>query len=284
MISRYAFDGRKLKTMYEEPWKLRLPAFRVFGNLYFVGNQDGASWLLDCGKDLILFDTNYPTADTLLIDSIWSLGFDPKKITAIFHTHGHFDHFGATELLRALSGAKVYLGEADVRMFAERPELSCIGDSENAYLTTFEADVSVKDGDCFTFGDTKIRCVACPGHSPGATSYFFNVTDGERTLTACLHGGAGLNTLCRPYCEAHGVNWRADFVASLQSVMDEPVDIFLGNHTPQNDTAGRMDRLMKGEKDAFVDRSAWRAFLESVLALYEQMLRDEADGTDMIAY
>ena len=282
MRSKYAFYKGNLKTMYEQPWKLALDAFRVFGNLYFVGNQDGASWLVDSGEGLILFDTNYPTADTLLIDSIWSLGFNPRDIVAIFHTHGHFDHFGATELLRAMSGAKVYLGEKDAAMFKENPVLAHTEDSDYAYLPVFKPDVLVKDGDVFTIGKTTIRCSACPGHSPGATSYFFDVTDGERTLTAGLHGGAGLNTLCRTYIETYGVNWREDFVASLCGAMNEKVDIFLGNHTPQNDTAGKRARMLAGETDAFVDSNAWKAFHECMLCKFQTMLADEAAGTDMI--
>lgn len=282
MRSKYAFYKGNLKTMYEQPWKLALDAFQVFGNLYFVGNQDGASWLVDSGEGLILFDTNYPTADTLLIDSIWSLGFNPRDIAAIFHTHGHFDHFGATDLLKALSGAKVYLGEKDAEMFETRQELSHTQDSEYAFLPVFKPDVRIKDGDVFVIGRTTIRCSACPGHSPGATSYFFDVTDGERTLTAGLHGGAGLNTLCRPYCEEYGVNWRADFLASLRGAMNEKVDIFLGNHTPQNDTAGKRARMLAGEKDAFVDSGAWKAFHEGMISKFQTMLADEANGTDMI--
>lgn len=282
MRSKYAFDKRNLKTMYEEPWKLALGAFRVFGNLYFVGNRDGASWLVDSGAGLILFDTNYPTADTLLIDSIWSLGFNPRDIVAIFHTHGHFDHFGATMLLKALSGAKTYLGEKDAEMFESRPVLAHTQDGDYAFLPVFRPDVRIKDGDVFSIGKTTIRCCACPGHSPGATSYFFDVTDGKRMLTAGLHGGAGLNTLCRTYCEEYGVNWREDFLASLCGAMNEKVDIFLGNHTPQNDTAGKRARMLAGETDAFVDSGAWKAFHEGMICKFQTMLDDEANGTDMI--
>ena len=280
MPSKYAFRIENLKTMFEEPWKLRAPAFRVFGNLYFVGNLDGASWLLETEEGLILFDTNYPTADCLLLNSIWSLGFDPAKIVAIIHTHGHFDHFGATALLKNLSGAKVYLGEADAEMFEKRPELSCIGDSRYAYLTLFEPDVRVKDGDRFTFGSTTLRAVSCPGHCPGATSWFFPVTDGERTYRVGLHGGAGLNTLCRDYREAHGVDWRESFLESIDKVIGEPVDIFLGNHTGQNNLMEKYGRMQAGEGNPFVDAGAWRAFLTDLRRRFLRMLEEERDGTD----
>ena len=111
-MSRYAFHPEHIKGMLEAPWEQAAPAFQVFGNLYFVGNQDGASWLVESSEGLILFDTNYPTADALLMDSIWSLGFNPRDIAAIFHTHGHFDHMGATDLIKALSHASLILRTA----------------------------------------------------------------------------------------------------------------------------------------------------------------------------
>lgn len=252
----------------------------MFGNLYFVGNHSGASWLVDSGEGLILFDTNYPTTAALLIDSIWSLGFNPRDIVAIFHTHGHFDHFGATALIQALSGAKTYLGEADAEMFRVRPELALIESGYYSYLETFTPDVVVRDADVFTIGITTIRAVACPGHTQGAMSYFFTVTDGSNTLTAGLHGGAGLNTLTREFCEKYSVNWRADFLASIDKVIDEPVDIFLANHTKVCHTAQKYQLLCQGN-NAFIDSDEWQRFLISLRTDYENMcLREQGVELD----
>ena len=44
-------------------------------------------------------------------------------------------------------------------------------------------------------GNTKIVAIATPGHTPGAMSYFFEVTDGIEVYRAALHGGAGPNIL-----------------------------------------------------------------------------------------
>lgn len=259
-MSKYAFDPAHLKTMYEKPWKLRADAFRVFGGLYFVGNQDGASWLLKTDAGPVLFDTNYPTASAMLVDSIHSVGVDPRELVAIFHTHGHFDHFGSTEYLAELSGAKTYLGAADAEMFRERPALAMTADAHESHLELFVPDVEVQDGESFSFGSTVISAIATPGHCPGATSYFFDVTEGERTCRVGLHGGAGLNTLCRSFREQWGLDWRPDFLASIRKVIDEPVDIFLGNHTGQNRALQKAAALSGGD-NPFIDPSEWRKFL-----------------------
>ena len=259
----------------ETPWELRLPAFRVFGNLFFVGNKNGASWLVDTGAGLILFDTNYPTMDALLIHSIWSSGHNPEDIAAIIHTHGHYDHFGATDLIRALSGAKTYLGRPDAEMFEQRPELSYRDAVQNAYLELFDADVAVEDGQEFTIGNTHLRAVATPGHCPGAMTWFFNVTDGDRVLTAALHGGAGLNTVAADYREKFGVDWRQDFLGSIHKLMNEKADIFLGNHTAQNGTEEKLARLQAGDRDAFVDPGELPRFLAGLEKELRGMLETE---------
>ena len=276
MASKYAYKIENLKTMFERPYELKLPAVRVFGNLYFVGNQDGASWLVETEEGLLLFDTNYPTADALLLDSIWSLGFDPRKIIAIFHTHGHFDHFGATDLIKNLSGAKTYLGIEDAQMFRERPELALIHDGREAWLEIFTPDVEVKDGDVFHFGSTTVRAMACPGHCPGATHYFISVSDGCKTLTAGLNGGAGLNTLCVDFREQYGVDWREDFLNSIHKALEEKADIFLGNHTGQNHAQEKIARLRE-DPMAFVDPGEWTAFHLDLKQRFLTMCAEEAE-------
>ena len=37
---------------------------------------------------------------------------------------------------------------------------------------------------------------------------------------------------------------------------------FIGNHVWNNDTFGKYKRMVAGEKDAFVDSSEWKRFLE----------------------
>lgn len=278
-MSSFAFKPEKMKCMLETPWELAAPAFRVFGNLYFVGNQDGASWLLDTSDGLILFDTNYPTAASLLLDSIWSLGFNPRDIIAIFHTHGHFDHFGATNLIKALSGAKTYLSQIDAQVFLEQPELALLEDSGYPYLKLFTPDVTVHDNQELRFGDTVIRCVTCPGHTPGTTSYFFNISDGQQTLRAGLHGGAGLNTLCEEFRQTYGIDWREDFLASIEKVYHEQVDVFLGNHTAQNDALTKYRHYLQTGENKFVDPTAWAAFLDFIRNLYDQMTEEELQGS-----
>ena len=260
---------------YDRPWECRMPAFRVAGNLYFVGNTSGASWLLDTAAGPVLFDTNYPTLAPLLLESIREAGFQPESIAAIFHTHGHYDHYGATDHLKTLSGAPVYMGKADVQMLRQRPELGLAHLGKHIFPHPPVADVELVDEDVIPIGGVPIRCVACPGHTPGAMSFFFPVTEDGRTYTVAIHGGAGLNTLERSFIEEYGVNWRQDFLNSIGKLMPESVDIFLANHTKVCHTAQKYQLLCQG-KNAFINPNEWQRFLHGLRADYENMcLREQ---------
>lgn len=260
---------------YERPWECRFPAFRVVGELYFVGNTSGASWLLNTPEGPVLFDTNYPTLAPLLLDSIREAGFQPESIAAIFHTHGHYDHYGATEQLKALSGAPVYMSKADAQMLRQRPELGLAHLGKKIFPEPPDTDVELEDEDVITIGSVPIRCVVCPGHTPGAMSFFFPVTEGGKTYTAAIHGGAGLNTLKRDFMEEYGVDWRQDFLNSIEKLLPEQVDIFLANHTKMCHTAEKYQQLLQGN-NAFIDPEAWQVFLKSLRADFVAMcLREE---------
>lgn len=285
MPSKYAFIVEKYEHFYRYPEQYRMKPFRIFGNLYFVGNADVGSYLIDTGDGLILIDTTYPTTRALLVQSIWEAGFNPGAIKYILHTHGHFDHFGGTGLIVSLSGAKTYLGAPDAEMFRKRPEMALISDVRYAYLELFTPDVELKDGDVITLGNTRIRAISTPGHTKGVMTYIFDVTAGKETHTAGLYGGIGVNTLCRDFIEKYGnADCRDVHLKSLEKVRNEHVDIVLGNHTGQNHTSEKYKEMCDhptGE-NPFIKPHEWNEFIDFAENLYNRMLRDEENGTDQI--
>ena len=174
MPSKYAFIAEQHEHFYRYPEQYRMTPFRIFGNLYFVGNADVGSHLIDTGDGLVLIDTTYPTTKALLVQSIWEMGFDPANIKYILHTHGHFDHFGGTALMVSLSGAKTFLGKPDAEMFRTRPEMALIANSLHSYAEVFTPDVELVDGEIVTLGNTKIRAISTPGHTMGVMTYLFD--------------------------------------------------------------------------------------------------------------
>ena len=258
-----------------QPWVGYMPPFKMIGNLYFVGTEPASTHIIDTGDGLIMLDSGYQHSLYLVLQNMHMLGLDPMNIKFIVHTHGHIDHCGATRALVEMTGAKTFLGEPDRDYVNGKLDLSWAKEL-GVHLETFEPDILVHDGDEITLGNTTLKAVATPGHTPGAMSYLFNVECEGRTLTAGLHGGAGLNTLRRDFLDRYGLSddCRRDFLCSAERLKTLKVDIFLGNHAGQSGTAAKYQHLLAGNTDAFIDPAGWVDFAESckkrVLALIEK--------------
>ena len=244
------------------PWEGYFPPFKIFGNLYFVGTTPASTHVVDTGDGLIMFDSGYQQSLYLVIDNMYSMGLNPHDLKYIFMTHRHIDHFGATRALVELTGAKTVLGEKDYYYATGRYDLSFAKELDMQYNEVFKPDIKINDGDEITLGNTTVKAVATPGHTEGAMSYFFDVTDGEETFRAGLHGGMGTNTLTKEFLTAYDlpISLRDDYVKSMNRLAEEKVDIFLGNHMQHNNTPENAKKVIGGDKYAFVYKDAWKNY------------------------
>ncbi|MCI7734443.1 MAG: MBL fold metallo-hydrolase [Dysosmobacter sp.] len=240
--------------------------FRIYGNVYYVGDSWVCAHLIDTGDGLLLIDGGNCGAEKLLIHAIWSLGFNPGDVRWMILSHGHLDHIGAVQFFRRMFGTRIYMGEPDAVMFRERPELSCIQDNPDVTMTLFEPDEVIREGDVLHFGNVTIDCKLVPGHTPGCVALFFDVTEDGVTKRAGYFGGFGLNTLQTDYLRDIGdsdFQARRDYIASLEKVRDERVELFLGNHTANNNLLEKAALLKEGKgPNPFLDDTCWRAYMD----------------------
>ena len=252
--------------MYQrEPWKGRVAPFRIFGNLYFVGTEPASCHLIDTHDGLILIDTGYPQSAYLVIESIWELGFKPADVRCIVHSHGHYDHMGATRAFVELTHARTFIGAPDAAYVTGPNPLNWAGEDGYDFTEFFTPDVLLKDGDVVELGDTRIRCLSTPGHTPGTLSFLFDVEEKGRVLRAGMHGGVGTNSLSTDYIRRMGLPLalQQQFLDGLDRLRQEHVDIFIGNHVWNNDTVGKGEALRQNPAvNPFVDETAWPLFLE----------------------
>lgn len=244
----------------KEPWEGYFSPFRMFGNLYFVGTEPASTHIVDTGDGLMLFDSGYQHSLYLVLYNMQRMGLDPADIRYIIHTHGHIDHMGATKALVMLTGAKTFLGAEDRQYANGELDLSYARELGMTFSETFEPDVLLRDGDRITLGNTEVLCRATPGHTPGAMSYFFTVSDGDETYRCGLHGGMGINTMCRDFLDKYGLSYacRDNFAAAMDRLAEEEhVDIFLGNHMQHNHTAEKARKIAAGDRLACVVPSEW---------------------------
>lgn len=264
-----------------------LEPFRVAGNLYFIGNKEVASYLIDTGSGLIIIDTGYDCTAGQFFHSIWELGYNPKDVKMIFHTHNHCDHTAATNLLVQLSGATTYMSQKDgadmvVALEKAEAEISAMACAVPARAAQFVPDVYTKDGDAFTLGNTTIRCIDTPGHSKGCQSFFFNVTEENgKHYTAAIHGGIGINTLHQAFMDMTDYqNAREDFFGHIQRIIDWPVDIYLSSHTFQNYTEEKLRQRAESPDgpNPFIDPTEWKRILTTAWDMGHEMIEQERLG------
>jgi len=259
------------------PWESYVKPFKIFGNLYFVGTVSASSHLIDTGDGLILIDTGFPNGLYLVLENIRVLGFNPYDIKYIVLTHGHYDHLGSAKALSALTGAKTFLGEKDREYANGTKDLTWARELGFTYYESFEPDVLLQDGDIITLGNTKILCRTAAGHTEGTMAFFFNATDGKHTYRAAMHGGVGLNSMKKAFLSENGLSTetREKFIPCIDSFIDEPVDILLGNHVGNNDTIGKGEKITENF-NPFIDNTAWKSFLTETKEKYFQMIKEEA--------
>ena len=86
-------------------------------------------------------------------------------IEAIFLTHGHSDHIMAVDEVREITGAKVYISEADADMLTKASSnLSVYMGAGREFKA---ADEFLIDGETITAAGLKFQVVATPGHTKG---------------------------------------------------------------------------------------------------------------------
>lgn len=241
--------------------------FRLYGNVWYVGDSWVCVHLIDTGDGLLLIDSGNCGATAMLVQAIWEAGFNPADVRWIIHSHGHVDHIGGANYFRQMYGTKLYLGEPDARMFREKPEISQIFDAHCDLDALFVPDYEIEEGDVLTFGNTTISCRLVPGHTEGCVALFFDAYNGDEVKRCGYYGGFGFNTLQKDYLLDIGdpqFRMRRAYLDSLAKVRAEKVDIFLGNHCINNDTLGRHQRQLEDPAgpNPFVDDGLWSSYLD----------------------
>ena len=230
----------------------------MIGNLYFVGTVEASSHLIDTGDGLILIDTGYAENAETVLESMRELGFDIKDVKYILHSHGHYDHTAATvALLKQAPQAKTYLSFRDIK-----------------YIKGFTPDFDITDGTVVRLGSTEIKCLFTPGHTEGAVSFFFDVTEDGVTYRAAMFGGAGINQLKKAFMNCYGVPYRCRglFLDSIERLLLEHVDVMVGNHTWHNHTLEKYERMATSAHNPFIDPDEWSSFLTRQRELFEAVV------------
>lgn len=260
---------------FANPSTKRIDPFKIADNLYYVGDKNVCIHLIDTGDGLILLDSGYLGATHLLVDSIWRMGFDPKNVRWIIHTHGHSDHFGASSEFKRMYGTKLAISKADAESLRLKPHRAHINNTLYPMAALPEFDYEIEDGEIFELGNVKLRCVLTPGHTAGVLSIFFDVTYEGKTYLAGTFGGAGTNAMTLPYLyyNEDPMDTPQQMLDSIEKIIKEPVMIHLGNHPYNSHTLEKREKQLLEGGNPFIDPDSWCSFLTGMKATVEGKIK-----------
>lgn len=251
----------------EHPWKYAVPAYKAAPHVWQVGGQDDVcAYLLDSGEGLILIDTGYRASFYLLIDRIWRAGYDPKQIKKILLSHWHWDHVNGARYLQELTGAEVWISSIDEeqhQLWKDR--------TDPLPMVDYKVDHFYDDSTTIDLGRFSIHTRLTPGHTPGATSFWFDDTD-ETTgeiFRCAMHGGIGVGLMAKSYLEENDLSLELPhiFIKDCLELADSwKVDICLPSHLNQGNVKPNIPE----------DKTDYRVWIDG--ELWGDVLRDRAEA------
>ena len=260
-------------------WSDPTPPRKVFGNTWYIGTC-GISALLITGDDgHVVIDGATPEAGPMIVQSIRTLGFDPRDVRVLLNTHEHVDHAGGINAIQQATSAPLR---------ARRPGLIALrkGDMDfrdpqlSFRMPAFppvEVIETLADNAVVRMGDLAIQTHATPGHSLGGTSFTWTSCEGD-----VCHAMAFADSLSAVAPESYRFSNPAAnpaFAAMLRTTFETvaalPCDVLISPHP----VASRLwYRLGDAPSEPLVDPTACRRYAEAGAKRLDARLETERKG------
>lgn len=253
-----------------QKWTAPFESFQLIDNIYYVGTEGIAVYVIKTSQGLILMDTAMPQSTGMIKDNIAKLGFKVSDIKLILNSHAHLDHTGGFAEIKKETGAQLVAGERD------KPLLEggyYPGDEKNADLAfpAVKVDRTVKEGDKVTLGDVTLTAHATPGHSPGCTSWEMSVKDGDqkREVLFFCSGTVALNRLVGQPTYPGIVD---DYRATYAKAKAMKIDVLLGPHPEVYGMQAKRAQMKDGTPNPFVKPGELTTYITGLSEDFEKQL------------
>jgi metallo-beta-lactamase class B len=249
-------------------WNAPFPPHQVMDNLYYVGTEQLASFLVVTPDGHILINSDFESTVPVLRRNVETLGFEFEDIAIVLGSHAHGDHMDGDALVKELTGAEVMAMAADVpALRAMRP-----GGREHPI------DRILEDGDTVTLGGTTLTAHHTPGHTEGCTSWGLVVEEGGSEYQALIICSFGVNPNYVLVDNPDYPGIADDYRATFAKARTLPVDVFLAPHGTQYGLAEKYPKLAgrgPGDPNPFVDREGYLAHIAVQEARFLAMLESQ---------
>ncbi len=252
------------------------PPLRIVGNLYYVGDEDLASYLIVTPQGDILVNTGYEYSVPEIKARVEKLGFKLTDIKILLVTHAHSDHAAGQAEMKRLTGAKMLAMQEEVELLETGGKTDFLFGNSN-WFPPVKVDRALKDGEKIELGGTVLTAYLHPGHTKGSTSYALDVTDGGKTYKVLIANLGNINDGTVLLHNPKYPNIVQDFIRTFQSQEQLKCDIFLSSHAGQ---FGLLRKWQPGDPydpNRFVDPDAYARAVARTEIRFSQQLQEERD-------
>ena len=259
-------------------WTSPLRPFRIAGNLYYVGSQDLAAYLLVTPAGYILINSNLESSVPQIRQSIEQLGFHLSDVKILLISHAHFDHAAGSAAIQRLTGAQYMVMDGDV------PVVESGGRKDFAYANgthypPAHVDRILHDGSEVRLGGTVLVAHKTPGHTRGCTTWTTDLREKDRTLHAVIVGSWNVNPGYRlvdgPKRPASYPGIASDYEHTFTVLQALPCDLFLGAHGSYFEMLEKLRRVPSEGVSAWIDPEGYRAAVAERKAAFEANLHHQ---------
>jgi metallo-beta-lactamase class B len=266
--------ARPIFADFTPAWNKPFSPFRIAGNIYYVGTNYLASYLIKTPEGAILINPDYQESVPIVKQNVEALGPRFSDIKIILISHAHDDHAAGCALAKKLSGAKLMVMDADV------PVIEHGGAGDFAYNSRWapaKVDRVLHDLSEVKLGGATLTAHLTPGHTKGCTTWTMEVTNGGKPMHVVIVGSPNVNTGYLLVGNPKYPQIAADYVKCFQVLRRLPCDIFLGAHGAYFGLDEKLARLHAGAANPFVDPAGYRAFVDEREQAFQEALRVEKE-------
>jgi metallo-beta-lactamase class B len=268
--------------MAETPvaWTKPFPPFRIAGNLYYVGSEDLAAFLIVTPQGNILINSNLESSPSLIKKSIEDLGFKFSDTKILLISHGHYDHCAGSAEIKRATGAKYEVMAQDV------PVVEAGGHNDFHYAADktlwfppTKVDRVLHDGSTVSLGGTTLTAHLTAGHTKGTTTWTLDEQENGRTLHVVIVGSPNVNPGYKLVNNKTYPQIADDYRHGFEVLIELPCDVFLGAHGVYFGMLPKYDRFKSGDKNVFIDPAGYKAYITDRQQAFEAELTSQMRTT-----
>jgi metallo-beta-lactamase class B len=225
----------------------QFPPHKIIGNVYYVGTESLASFLVVTPAGNVLINSMYERNVPTIRDSVEKLGFHFDDIKILLGSHAHGDHMEGDALVVDMTHARAMAMAEDI------PPLMAMRTPSGKPRPAYE---TLHDGSEVTLGGTTLTAHWTPGHTPGCTTWTMKAQEGGRTYDVLIIGSVGVNPGTRLSTNPELV---AAYRKSFAFLRSAHVDVPLGSHPAMYGLAGKYAKVTPGGPNPFIDPAGFQA-------------------------